>query len=388
MSSSGWEQRHISDRKADQGWQLRCSGSLGNVSVANLYTTSIKPDLNRHMTARYATIDSVDYKGAHQMQALGSFKGQVGKEAASFRRQVQASRERDNDHLSDLLAKRLQSIEVRQAGLDMNAFAQRLNRRDTELADAVMARSILMEEKRVSDEREAAKLLREKTDADMAKSMVEQEDRLNRGQVACKITREEDDARLARSIGAADQQRYLTQKAKKASLKVHDEAVANMFATGSERDSDIDSRLVHLENECVALNGTCDSELHLRNDQYAVDAKLARALQAADDSDNNVCSAESIHGSDIAWMSVISSSRPSSATTRLFSKEAVADKAIIPSGATSSPRINKPLTGSQSVPTLKRTGSLIANRASTRTCRADQFQIPYSFLPTKGRTRP
>lgn len=214
-----WEERHIDDSKAQQGWNLH-TNSLGDISAESLYRTSVKADRNRHSTARFSTVDGGDYKTGNEKASQAKVgrtsagPGKVrsstsgpGQDAAALRRKQRETRERDNDHLSDLLAKRLQSIEVRQAGLDEAAFAARLSQREAEMADEALAKALLEEEQSAEEERRRQTLAAEQADEEFVKALLAQEAGAREDGQRQVVEAEQADLDLARTLQEEEEQR-------------------------------------------------------------------------------------------------------------------------------------------------------------------------------------
>lgn len=220
-SLPNWQTRHHDDSKAVQGWRLKCK-SGAEESSDTLYRTGLLIERNRHTTARYATADEVEYKCA----AIGSSSrpgsssrlsrpsscaelpgaGVSKAGAVAHRRSSRSSREQQADHLSVLLAKRLQSIEVRQSGLDEAAFAQRLQAREIEEADSKLAAKLNSEKEDGSQRKHHSLVCEDEADAKLAlKLQAEEEEQAKRRNTEHTQNVFEDDAALAALLQAQEQ---------------------------------------------------------------------------------------------------------------------------------------------------------------------------------------
>lgn len=192
-----WEQRNLDDSKAAQGFMLH-TRSLGEISAESLYKTTVTLDRNLHVTARHASNES-EYKpsgsaaqasdgnpgdveragnrtGSRAGSRVATAKVQAKEETKRQRQQARAARERDGDHLSELLAKRLQSIEVRQAGLDESALASRLNSAEDQAAAEALAKQLLADDERALKEARAEAARREEEDLALARRLAQQDE--------------------------------------------------------------------------------------------------------------------------------------------------------------------------------------------------------------------
>jgi len=268
-----WQERHIDDAKAEQGWQLQTS-TLGNVSQDTLYHTGIAIERNRHTTARYATIDELEYKAAGN--GVGSkgccaamARDKIGPEAVAKRRQLRESRERDVDHLSELMAKRLQSIEVRQSGLDESAFAQRLHAREIQVVDADLAKSVLAEDKRALEQLQASVRAREESDAEFVRCLKTREERERDALSDAIRAAEESDLAFAKALQVEEERAIEKQHARMRANEDADVAIAEALRMEEEQSKhihlvatsaaeDLDVALAHalLMEEEQALHST------------------------------------------------------------------------------------------------------------------------------------
>lgn len=212
-----WEQRNLDDSKASQGFKLQ-TRNLGEISAESLYKTTVSLDRDRHTTARYGSGDAEYKPSSSSAQASDGNPGDVaragsrtgsraGSRAATAkvqpkeetRRQRQSSRatrERDGDHLSELLAKRLQSIEVRQAGLDESALASRFNSEEDQAVAEALAKQLLADDEKALEEARAEAARREEEDLALARMLAQQDEPRGR-QDDCDMG---DDAALAKLL--------------------------------------------------------------------------------------------------------------------------------------------------------------------------------------------
>jgi len=132
----------VLEERVRRGFVLR-TRTLGDVSRETLYRTDAQSERKRHSTARHSTASATMYKPSlnplresAQPNALqDERRPSLSKaDAVKQRKKERAEREKEHNHMSELLAKRLQSIEVRQAGLDEQAFLRRVNAADAGLA--------------------------------------------------------------------------------------------------------------------------------------------------------------------------------------------------------------------------------------------------------------
>jgi len=144
----------VLEERVRRGFVLR-TRTLGDVSRETLYRTDAQSERKRHSTARHSTASATMYKPSlnplresAQPNALqDERRPSLSKaDAVKQRKKERAEREKEHNHMSELLAKRLQSIEVRQAGLDEQAFLQRVNAREALDADAALAACLAEED--------------------------------------------------------------------------------------------------------------------------------------------------------------------------------------------------------------------------------------------------
>merc|ERR1719383_791720 len=144
----------VLQERVRRGFVLRTS-TLGDVSRETLYRTDAQSERKRHSTARHSTASATMYKpslnplreSAQPNVLQDERRPSLSKaDAVNQRKKERAEREKEHNHMSELLAKRLQSIEVRQAGLDEQAFLQRVNAREALDADAALAACLAEED--------------------------------------------------------------------------------------------------------------------------------------------------------------------------------------------------------------------------------------------------
>lgn len=272
------------------------TSTLGVLTKESLYKTGRVTDRDRHRTAKYATISDDEYKAAANGISVGDPAAPGAKQAAGraspsreaavqLRRQARQRREADADHMSELLARRLQSVEVRQCGLDEEAADRLLNPWKALEADKAAALALLEQEEgdleRCKADAEAAeeagaaaaRRLMEEERRELARRQAAIEEAANADAEAARLLMEEEERDVARQRAAVEASRQADADAARKLMEEEEAELARQRAAVQAADlagAEV-ARLMLEEDEAGARGAKAADE--------DADAALARRLQ-------------------------------------------------------------------------------------------------------------